>query len=390
MMIFVVIIGGAMSGAKSVGFGIWYWGYTAWKMYKRDNDSLVSLQKFMLWFEAIAFSIALAVLLLSDSNARRFVDINPLELVILASISMSITYGLFVFFKKQSSSSLIIGSSDLNSTSSIDDKYWEAASNELALKRNEAAWAKAFAISDGDEAKAKAMYIKNRALDFKKADAFVAAPSVSSQSTNVIKSVYSQLSLSWKSLNYIGKIVIFGIVALIVHALIDDDHNKGGSHYYRTPASISIDRGSSWQSSVSELRRGISDGTISVRTISAEVIASELDVLDKPWNRYRATLPTNLVSTVEEKNIWWSTGDKFYIRLYNPSEATFLGFNFSIADSKCSISSSNKILIHFDLRNAPLLPFSYDIYSASWPFDYSKVFGSGTKCGIVTTVLTQK
>jgi len=58
LMIFVVIIGGAMSGSKSVGFGVWYWGYTAWKMYKRDNESLVSLQKVMLWFEAIAFDLS--------------------------------------------------------------------------------------------------------------------------------------------------------------------------------------------------------------------------------------------------------------------------------------------------------------------------------------------
>ena len=48
LMIFLFLIGVVESGSKSVGIGSWYWGYTAWKMYKRDNDSLVSLQKFIL------------------------------------------------------------------------------------------------------------------------------------------------------------------------------------------------------------------------------------------------------------------------------------------------------------------------------------------------------
>ena len=119
LMIFVVIIGGAMSGSKSVGFGIWYWGYTAWKMYKRENDALISIQKVMLWFESVAFSIALAVLLFSDSDVRRYVDVTPLGLIILASISMLITYSLLVFFKKQSGSGFITGFSSHNQASSI-------------------------------------------------------------------------------------------------------------------------------------------------------------------------------------------------------------------------------------------------------------------------------
>ena len=62
LMIFAVIMGGALSGSKSLGWGIWYWGYTAWKMYKRDNESLVVIHKVVLWFEAIAFSVALTFL----------------------------------------------------------------------------------------------------------------------------------------------------------------------------------------------------------------------------------------------------------------------------------------------------------------------------------------
>lgn len=220
LMIFVVIIGGALSGSKTLGFGIWYWGYTAWKMYKRDNDSLVSLQKFMLWFQAIAFSIALAVLLFSDSDVRKYVDITPLGIIILGSISILISYSLFVFFKKQSSADFIIGFSGRDDASLIDDKYWEKASIELSLKRNEAAWARSFAMSDGDEAKAKAMYIKTRALDLMKADVPVVFSTSSAHSKRKESIIFTEIKLFWNYFNSVGKIAIIGIIGLFTYSFI--------------------------------------------------------------------------------------------------------------------------------------------------------------------------
>jgi hypothetical protein len=220
LMIFVVIIGGAISSSKALGFAIWYWGYTAWKMYKRDNESLVLIQKFMLWFEAIAFSVALAVLLFSDSDLKKYVDVTPLEVVTFGSASMLITYSLLVFFKKQLSANLIIGFSDRIDAASIEDKYWEGASRELSLKRNEAAWAKSFAMSDGDEAKAKALYIKNRALDLMKADAAVVVSTSSSHSNRNESLILSEIKLFWSYFNLVGKISIIGIVVLFAYSFI--------------------------------------------------------------------------------------------------------------------------------------------------------------------------
>jgi hypothetical protein len=74
LMIFVVIIGGIVSGSKVVGFGIWYWGYTAWKMYKRDNHSLVSLQKIMLWFVPATMIISGMLIYMSSFNYEQIMD----------------------------------------------------------------------------------------------------------------------------------------------------------------------------------------------------------------------------------------------------------------------------------------------------------------------------
>ncbi|MGY8815865.1 MAG: hypothetical protein ACKVHQ_14300 [Gammaproteobacteria bacterium] len=54
--------------------------------------------------------------------------------------------------------------SNVPNESSIADKYWEQASNEVSSNsRDEALWARIFAETDGDENKTKARYIKARA-----------------------------------------------------------------------------------------------------------------------------------------------------------------------------------------------------------------------------------
>jgi len=227
LMIFFVIIGGAMSGSKSVGFGVWYWGYTAWKMYKRDNDSLVSLQKIMLWFEAIAFSIALAVLLFSDSDVRRYVDITPLGLIILASLSMGVTFLLYKFFKKQQ---IVPATSSFVSTSSIEDRFWEQASRELEGDRHEATWARAMASAEGDYAKTKALYIKLRSSDLQQSYSSLNEKNLTG-AENKGGMLKEQTKLFWYSFNSIGKICIVGIIALICYAIYDSStsSNEGTS-----------------------------------------------------------------------------------------------------------------------------------------------------------------
>lgn len=233
LMIFVVIIGGAMSGSKSVGFGIWYGGYTAWKMYKRDNDSLVSLQKIMLWFQAVAFSIGLAVLLFSDSDVKRYVDITPLGLIIVAAISMGITYFLYIFFIKQKSAPTSVATL---SSSSIEDRFWEQASRELESERHEATWARAMANAEGDDAKTKALYIKLRASDLQQSYSLFDGKSrpVSTPKEGIVK---EESRLFWSSFNSIGKIAIVGILALIGYAIYDSSKSSDETSSPSSPTS---------------------------------------------------------------------------------------------------------------------------------------------------------
>ena len=221
LMIFVVIIGGAMSGSKSVGFGIWYWGYTAWKMYKRDNVALVLLQKVMLWFQAAAFSVALAVLMFSDSDITRYVDITPLGLLIVSTFSIGITFALYKFFKAQD---FVVTSAADRGGYTIDDALWEQVSNELKSgKRVDALWARAFADADGDSNKANARYLKLR-FDQLKSDSLkssdVAKDGSSSKNITNIRLPFLPF---WDNLNAVGKLAFVAIVLLIVYSLLGGD-----------------------------------------------------------------------------------------------------------------------------------------------------------------------
>lgn len=162
VMIFVVIIGGIISGYKSFGFGIFYWTYIVLLMYKRDILGLISFQKIILWIQGIAFFIALAVLLLSDTDASRFVDINPLDLLFVAIFSSGITYFLYKFFLTQIRTNAEINVSNVES-SLKDSALWEQVSEELKSgKKIDSLWTRAFSDADGDGSKANARYIKLR------------------------------------------------------------------------------------------------------------------------------------------------------------------------------------------------------------------------------------
>jgi len=153
-MVFFVLLAGAATNSKTSGFGMWIWGYTAWLMYKRRNSDLVSFYKLLLWFDAIAVSVVIAVLVFSDKDF----GFSYGEALVLLSVVILITYGLYRYFLKLQLSSNSTESNDANDTS-----HWEQVSEEIKNgKRIDSLWTRAFAEADGDNNKANARYIKLR------------------------------------------------------------------------------------------------------------------------------------------------------------------------------------------------------------------------------------
>lgn len=214
-MVFFVLIAGAVTKSKSSGFGMWIWGYTAWLMYKRRNADLVSFYKGLLWFDVIAAGIALYVLTFGEGDVGRYVGYTAVEAALLCAFVISLSYGLYIFFRNQTK--LLSVSSSVINDSSIDDKHWEQASHELDGDRHVATWARAIAESNGDESKAKAVYLKIRAGTLHG----LSEKSILENSN--IKEPKSDLSSnkssSWDMFEVVALIGFVIIVGAIVHAV---------------------------------------------------------------------------------------------------------------------------------------------------------------------------
>ncbi len=167
VMAFAVLIAGAATKSNGAGVGVLLWGYQAWLMYKRDNTALVSLTKAVLGVQAIAFCIALPVILFLKFDPKAYIDITPQILILSAIFGISIEYFLYRFFLTQSNLGVVTRPTSVVNSSSIEDEFWEQALRELEGVRHEATWARALAESAGNMDLARSIYIKQRAKNLK-------------------------------------------------------------------------------------------------------------------------------------------------------------------------------------------------------------------------------
>jgi hypothetical protein len=153
-MVFFVLLAGAITKSKSSGFGMWIWGYTAWLMYKRRVPDLVSFYKIILWFDAIAAGIIVVAFVFGNNDLGFALG----DALIILGVAISITYGLYRYFKNLQLNPNSTASYDANDTS-----LWEQVSEEIKNGiRIDSLWTRAFSEADGDNNKANARYIKLR------------------------------------------------------------------------------------------------------------------------------------------------------------------------------------------------------------------------------------
>lgn len=193
LMVFVVLLLAAASGSKSAGIAMWYWGYTAWGMHKRNNEGLATFHKVFLWFDAVVFSIV-GLILAFNSGAQYYIGYSFFGFLFVGAISTAISYGLMRYFQNQlilaegqteksasASAPGVLGASRSENKPvqqvKIDAPNIKLAEHEMnalyaaALDDVERGnvdrglWAKCFAATDGNESQAKARYIELRVAD---------------------------------------------------------------------------------------------------------------------------------------------------------------------------------------------------------------------------------
>ena len=156
-----------------------FWAMTGWYMYKHDYQASVTLQKIMMGFAGLMV-MALVGGDFQDETISNLLGFGRYEMFIAGIFSFCVHFGLIGFFQNTLSVDLknkvratYIDPMDDNVTSEGGDKVrdsqeigfdiWEMASEEYDNNRNTGIWAMAFAESEGNEDKAKALYLKTRA-----------------------------------------------------------------------------------------------------------------------------------------------------------------------------------------------------------------------------------
>ena len=145
--------------ASSTAIPFLLWCYQAWLIYKQQNAKLVGFYKAMLWIGGIALAI-LSLMLASNTDIAIYGFDAP-KLIGIA-VMLGIYYGLLQYFKQQLVNPSITSTTSNNANASNED-YLRAEAEFNSAQRDAGLWVRCFAEADGNEAIAKARYIKSRA-----------------------------------------------------------------------------------------------------------------------------------------------------------------------------------------------------------------------------------
>ncbi len=146
--------------ASSTAIPFLLWCYQTWLIYKQQNAKLVGFYKAMLWIGGIALAI-LSLMLASNTDIAIYGFDAP-KLIGIA-VMLGIYYGLLQYFKQQLVNPSVTSATSNNSNASNED-YLRAEAEFNSSQRDAGLWVRCFAEADGNEAIAKARYIKSRAI----------------------------------------------------------------------------------------------------------------------------------------------------------------------------------------------------------------------------------
>lgn len=212
MAVFVFFMS-AISGSKSQ-IGTLIWGYTAWLMYKRKNSQLVSMYKFLLWLTGFVAVLMFFVFL----SYGETLDYSGTGLFFLFILVFLVDYSLLKFFQKMVDNEFHAVRSTYaepatNTTPTItNEQIWEMASKELVNNKREGLWAKCFSQSNGDENKARALYLRSRVSEIKKE--FNITSTTKDYATNL--PILNEAKEWWDNLNFIGKVCVLGLALALL------------------------------------------------------------------------------------------------------------------------------------------------------------------------------
>ena len=89
----------------------------------------------------------------------------------------------------------------------------------------------------------------------------------------------------------------------------------------------------------------------------------------------------SVADQMESASIWWVEENKIHVMLKNPTDHNIKRVVFSLSEADCK-SAAKKRYMTFELPIA-LEANKTTVYSGELPFNYTKVYGKGIKCGLI-------
>ena len=132
---------------------------------------------------------------------------------------------------------------------------------------------------------------------------------------------------------------------------------------------------------VSDLKEMINSGRIYLRYMRVSVLNGSKTPTTETSLK---SLSKTEVDQMEAENTWWVEENKIHVLLKNPTKKSIKQISFSLSDSDCKVSGKKRFL-QFELPTM-LEAENSAVYSSELPFDYLKVIGKGTKCGVIEAV----
>ena len=137
----------------------------------------------------------------------------------------------------------------------------------------------------------------------------------------------------------------------------------------------------SFHDQVEALRKQIRDGKLYKRYTTI----TEVKDLN-PTNQQLKPIGSLSVQKMEAANKWWVENDTLSVLVMNPTDSKLKEVVFELSTTDCKTDGGKKRLLSLPLL-ANLEAKNSAIYSGKLPFNYNKVIGNGTRCGLIKAAI---
>lgn len=137
----------------------------------------------------------------------------------------------------------------------------------------------------------------------------------------------------------------------------------------------------SFQENVEALRQKIRNGKLYLRYTTI----TEVKEINAQSSNTK-TLDSLYVQQMEAANIWWVEGNKLSVLVLNPTKSDLKEVVFELSTTDCKTEGGKKRLLALPLL-VNLEASNSAVYNGELPFNYDKVIGKGTRCGIIRNAL---